>query len=222
MSSNRSRGSNGSAPSSAVGTSASTSCTGSVDMHREISHTDDPFQSESPLGLYLLTATVGSLLAADLWPLLAGWLRSQGVETYSWPRELLSYRYALLAAVIGGARVLYGSLEALFEGRVGADLALAIATLAAILIREPLVAAEVVFIGLAGECLEAFTFSRTQTALGKLAELFPQRCWVLRDGVEVRTLTSDVIVGDRVVVKPGGHVPVDGVVVDGRSTVDTS
>jgi Cu+-exporting ATPase len=84
------------------------------------------------------------------------------------------------------------------------------------------VAAEVVFIGLAGECLEAFTFSRTQNALGKLAELFPKRCWVLRDGVEVRTLTSDVIVGDRVVVKPGGHVPVDGVVVDGRSAVDTS
>src|SRR5207248_2843562 len=86
----------------------------------------------------------------------------------------------------------------------------------------PLVAAEVVFIGLAGECLEAFTFARTQNALGKLAELFPKRCWVLRDGTEVRTLTADVIVGDKVVVKPGGHIPVDGIVTDGRSAVDTS
>ena len=191
-------------------------------MHREVSHTDDPFRTESPLGLYLLTALVGGLLAADLWPLFAGWLRTQGIETYSWPREIYGYRYSLIAAVIGGARVLYGSLEALFEGRVGADLALAIAVLAAILIKEPLVAAEVVFIGLAGECLEAFTFARTRNALGKLAELFPKRCWVLRDGVEVRTYTSDVIVGDRVVVKPGGHIPVDGNVVDGRSAVDTS
>src|SRR5262245_42090423 len=191
-------------------------------MHREISHADDPFRTESPLGLYLLTAIVGALLAADLWPLVADWLRGRGVETYSWPREVLGFRYALIAAVIGGARVLYGSLEALFEGRVGADLALAIACLAAILIREPLVAAEVVFIGLAGECLEAFTFARTQNALGKLAELFPKRCWVLRDGVEVRTFTSDVIAGDKVVVKPGGHIPVDGVVTDGRSAVDTS
>src|SRR5262249_59094708 len=106
--------------------------------------------------------------------------------------------------------------------RVGADLALAIACLAAILLREPLVAAEVVFIGLVGECLEAYTFSRTQNALGKLAELFPKRCWVLRDGVEVRTFTTDVIVGDKVIVKPGGHVPVDGVVIDGRSAVDAS
>ena len=191
-------------------------------MHREVSHTDDPFRSESPLGLYLLTAIVGGLLAADLWPPLANWLRAQGVETYSWPREIYGFRYSLIAAVIGGARVLYGSLEALFEGRIGADLALAIACLAAILIREPLVAAEVVFIGLLGECLEAFTFARTRNSLGKLAELFPKRCWVLRDGVEVRTYTADVIVGDKVVVKPGGHVPVDGVVIDGRSAVDTS
>jgi Cu+-exporting ATPase len=190
-------------------------------MHREISHVNDPFRSESPLGLYLLTAIVGGLLAADLWPLVGTWLRGQGIETYSWPRELFGFQYALIAAVVGGARVLYSSLESLFEGRIGSDLALAIACLAAILIREPLVAAEVVFIGLAGECLEAFTFSRTQNALGKLAELFPRRCSVLRDGVEVRIYTSDLLVGDKVVVKPGGKIPVDGIVTDGRSAVNT-
>ncbi len=191
-------------------------------MHREIRAVDDPFRSESPLGLYLLTAIVGGLLAADLWPVVAGWLKGQGVETYSWAGELYGFRYALIAAVIGGARVLYTSLEALFEGRIGADLALAIAALAAIVMKEPVVAAEVVFIGLVGECLEAFTFSRTQNALGKLAELFPRRCWVLRDGVEARTYTSDLQVGDKVVVKPGGRVPVDGIVIDGRSAVDAS
>src|SRR5262245_4552426 len=191
-------------------------------MHREVSHTDDPFRSESPLGLYLLTAIVGGLLAVDLWLQLADWLATKGVVTYAWNPKPFGVRYALLAAVIGGARVLYGSLEALFEGRVGADLALAVACLAAILIDEPLVAAEVVFIGLLGECLEAFTFSRTQNALGKLAELFPRRCWVLRDGEEVRVFATDVVVGDKVVVKPGGKVPVDGVVTGGRSAVDTS
>src|SRR5581483_9972958 len=191
-------------------------------MHRELSTADEPFRPASPLGLYALTALVGGLLAADLWPLAAGWLKGQGVDAYTWPRELAGYRYALIAAVVGGARVLYGSLESLFEGRVGSDLALAIACLAAIVLREPVVAAEVVFIGLAGECLEAFTFARTQRALGKLAELFPQRCWVLRDGQEVRTYTTDLQVGDKVVVKPGGKIPVDGVVLDGRSAVDAS
>jgi len=191
-------------------------------MHRQISTADEPFRSEAPLGLYALTALVGGLLAADLWPLAAGWLAGQGLEVPTWPPRLFGYRLALLAAVIGGARVLYNSLESLFEGRIGADLALAIACLAAIVLREELVAAEVVFIGLAGECLEAFTFARTQRALGSLAELFPQRCWVLRDGQEVRTFTSDVLVGDRIVVKPGGRIPVDGTVLDGRSAVDAS
>jgi Cu+-exporting ATPase len=191
-------------------------------MHREISTVDDPFRSESPLGLYLFTAVVGGLLGADLWPVVAGWLKGQGAEVYSWQREVYGFRYALVAAVLGGARVLYTSLEALFEGKVGSDLALAIAALAAIVLKEPVVAAEVVFIGLVGECLEAYTFDRTRNALGKLAELFPKRCWVLRDGVEVRTYTADVVAGDKVVVKPGGRVPVDGVVIDGRSAVDAS
>lgn len=191
-------------------------------MHREISTVDDPFRSESPLALYLLTAVVGGLLAADLGPVVAGWLRGQGVESWTWQRDVSGFRYALVAAVLGGARVLYTSLEALFEGRIGADLALAIACLAAIILKEPVVAAEVVFIGLVGECLEAYTFARTRNALGKLAELFPNRCWVLRDGAEVRTYTTDLLVGDKVVVKPGGRVPVDGVVIDGRSAVDAS
>lgn len=191
-------------------------------MHRELSGVDEPFRPQSPVGLYALTALVGGLLAADLGPPLAGWLTGLGVEAPTWPRELFGYRYALLAAVIGGARVLYNSLESLFDGRIGSDLALAVACLAAILLREELVAAEVVFIGLAGECLEAVTFARTQRALGSLAELFPRRCWVLRDGQEVRAFTTDLLVGDHVVVKPGGRVPADGVVTDGRAAVDAS
>jgi Cu+-exporting ATPase len=191
-------------------------------MHREFDPTDNPFRPKSHLPLYLFTAVVGLLLAADLWPLLAGWINSPALP--SWPRTHFGFAsaFALLAAVLGGARALFRSLEKLGEWKVGADLAVAIACIAAIVMGEPLVAAEVVFIGLAGECLEAFTFDRTQKALGKLSELFPQRCWVLRDGVEVRVLTTEVVVGDRVVIKPGGKIPVDGVVTDGRSAVDTS
>src|SRR5205085_4316841 len=129
---------------------------------------------------------------ADLWPALVAWLGTQGIDlsAYSWPRTVFGYRYAFLAAVIGGARVLYSSLESLFAGRLGADLALAVACLAALLINEPLVAAEVVFIGLVGECLESFTFARTQRAVRRLVEVFPLRCWLLRDGQEVRVFTK--------------------------------
>jgi Cu+-exporting ATPase len=187
-------------------------------MHREISHTDEVFAQESNLSLYLLTGLLAVLIGLDLWPEVAAFFGLPSV----WSREIYGQRFALIAAVLGGARVLYGSLDSLLAGKLGADLALAIATIAAILIGEPLVAAEIVLIGMIGECLESFTFERTQRAIRKIVEVCPRRCWLLRDGQEVRVRTSEVQVGDRVVVKPGGRVPVDGVVVDGRSALDQS
>src|SRR5438128_12204767 len=191
-------------------------------MHREISHADPAFHKESNLSLYLLTGLLGLIIGIDLWPRIALWVQSWGLTLPYWPQEIGGYRIALLAAVLGGARVLYGALEALLEGRLGADLAIAIACVAAILIGEPLVAAEIVFIGMLGECLESFTFARTQRAIEKIVEVCPRRCWVLRDGQEVRIPTSEVQVGDRVIAKPGARVPVDGIIREGQSAVDQS
>ena len=58
--------------------------------------------------------------------------------------------------------------------------------------------------------------------LEHIVEVFPLRCWLLRDGQEVRVRTSEVQVGDRVIVKPGARVPVDGIVREGSSAVDQS
>jgi Cu+-exporting ATPase len=191
-------------------------------MHREISHADQRFGQESRLPLYLLTGLLALLLAADLWPAFAGWVATWGPSLPTWPNHIGGYRIALLAAVLGGARVLYGSIDSLLAGRVGADLALAIACVAAILVREPLVAAEIVFVGLVGEVLESVTFERTQRAIRRIVEVFPRRCWRLRDGREERILVGELQPGDTLVVKPGGRVPADGVVREGRSAVDVS
>jgi Cu+-exporting ATPase len=189
-------------------------------MHREISHGDSAFSQESPAPLFFVTGLLGLFIALDLAPTLGAWLDWPLLAQL--PGGVGRYRFALIAAVLGGARVLYTSLQSLLDGKLGADLALAIAAIAAILIGEYLVAAEVVFIGLVGECLEAFTFARTQRAIRKIVEVFPRRCWLLRDGQEVRVLTSELQVGDHVIVKPGGKVPADGIVREGRSAVDVS
>jgi Cu+-exporting ATPase len=192
-------------------------------MHRELSYADSAFRRENNLSLYALTALVGLFIGLDLWPILAQWIDPSQSWLPTWRNEISGYRlYALCAAILGGARALYGSLERLTEGRVGADLAIAIAVVAAILTREPLVAAEIVFVGLVGECLESLTFERAQRAIRRIVEVCPRRCWVLRDGRETRVLTGELQVGDHVVVKPGGRIPVDGIVIGGRSTVDAS
>src|SRR5688572_15119224 len=169
-------------------------------MHRELSHADDAFGEESNQALYLMTGLLAALLAIDLLPLLSDWLR---LGLFNWPTEIGGYRFAFtrIAAILGGARVVYIALHGAFDGKIGADLAIAIAFLAALVIQEWFVAAEVVFIGMVGECLEAFTFDRTKLAIRKLVEVFPIRCWVLRAGVEVRVFTKDLQAGDHVVVK---------------------
>ncbi len=196
-------------------------------MHREISHTDAAFHQESHAGLFFLTGSIGVLIGLDLWPDFAAWLGPRlGVALPPFLDGIsiagTTYRFALIAAVLGGARVLYGSLEGLLAGKIGADAALAIAVIAAIVINQPLVAAEVVFIGMVGECLEAFTFQRTQRAVRRLVELSPRQCLVLRDGREIIVPVEGLRAGEQVLVRPGKRVPVDGVVVAGRSAVDQS
>ena len=73
-----------------------------------------------------------------------------------------------------------------------------------------------------GKFLEARSKGKTSDAISKLMDLSPDTAIVLRDGEEVEIATEDVIVGDTVVVKPGGRVPVDGTVVFGSAAIDES
>jgi Cu+-exporting ATPase len=73
-----------------------------------------------------------------------------------------------------------------------------------------------------GKYLEALAKGRTSEAIKKLMGLRAKTARVIRDGQELEISVDDVLVGDLVVVRPGEKIPVDGVVVEGRSTVDES
>ncbi|WP_345323467.1 heavy metal translocating P-type ATPase [Candidatus Villigracilis proximus] len=73
-----------------------------------------------------------------------------------------------------------------------------------------------------GKFLEARAKGRTSEAIKKLMGLRAKTARIIRDGVETEVPADDVRVGDIVVVKPGEKIPVDGVVVEGRSSIDES
>lgn len=73
-----------------------------------------------------------------------------------------------------------------------------------------------------GKFLEARAKGRTSEAIKKLMGLRAKTARVVRSGLEVEVPVDDVRVGDIVLVKPGEKIPVDGVVVEGRSAVDES
>ena len=73
-----------------------------------------------------------------------------------------------------------------------------------------------------GKFLEARAKGRTSEAIKKLMGLRAKTARVVRDGTEVEVPVDDVRVGDIVLVRPGEKIPVDGAVVEGRSTIDES
>jgi Cu+-exporting ATPase len=79
----------------------------------------------------------------------------------------------------------------------------------------------IVFI-LLGRYLEAVAKGRTSASIRKLLELQPKTALVVREGKELEIAVDEVLVGDEVVLKPGGAVPVDGIVVEGSSSIDQS
>lgn len=73
-----------------------------------------------------------------------------------------------------------------------------------------------------GKYFEARSTGKTSEAITKLMELAPPMAIVLRGGEEVEIPSEEVAPGDTVVVKPGGKIPVDGVILEGHAVVDES
>ena len=82
--------------------------------------------------------------------------------------------------------------------------------------------AAIIALILLGNVLEARAKGRTSGAVRRLIGLRPDTAQLLRDGVEVSVPIVQVRVGDVLVVRPGEKIPVDGVVVQGASSVDES
>ena len=83
-------------------------------------------------------------------------------------------------------------------------------------------AAAITTLVLLGQVLELRARSRTGAAIRALMDLSPKNARVVRDGSEVDIPLDQVKIGDRLRVRPGEKIPVDGIVVEGASTIDES
>jgi len=82
--------------------------------------------------------------------------------------------------------------------------------------------AMIIVLILFGRLLEARAKGQTSEAIKKLVGLQPKTARVLRDGKEEDIPVEEVLVGDEIIVRPGEKIPVDGIVQEGKSTVDES
>ncbi len=133
-----------------------------------------------------------------------------------------------------GRQYYVGAYKALRNGAANMDVLIAMGSSAAYFYSLPVLvgllsghvyfetAAVIITLIILGKYLEARAKGQTSEAIKKLMGLQPRTARIVRDGVEADVPVDDVRAGDIVVVRPGEKVPVDGVVVSGKSTLDES
>lgn len=73
-----------------------------------------------------------------------------------------------------------------------------------------------------GKYLETKSKGKTSEAITKLMDLAPKTALVVREGVETEIPVEEVLIGDVILVRPGQSVPVDGVIIEGSTSIDES
>ncbi|MBQ6998169.1 MAG: cadmium-translocating P-type ATPase [Clostridia bacterium] len=122
-----------------------------------------------------------------------------------------------------GGDILLKAVRNIFHGNVfDENFLMAIATIGAFAIGEY---AEGVFVMLffqVGELLESYAVGKSRKSITSLMNIRPDYANVLKDGELVAVAPATVRIGDEIIIKAGERVPLDGIVVDGTTTVDTS
>ncbi len=132
--------------------------------------------------------------------------------------NILLQDLALVTATFtAGLPVLIKALQALRMKVFSIELLVTIAVIGALVIEEYMESAAVTFLFLFGALLEARTLEKTRSSLKELMDLAPQKAVVLRNGNHITVPVADVVKGDRVIIRSGGKVPVDGRVVSGQA-----
>ncbi len=130
-------------------------------------------------------------------------------------------RGVLLGAVIlGGWRIALKAGRALLTHALDMNVLMTVAVIGALAIGKWTEGATVIVLFSVALLLENYSTSRTRRAVRSLLALSPQTSCVIRGGREIETPAADVVPGEILVIRPGERIPLDGIVVDGISTVN--
>jgi Zn2+/Cd2+-exporting ATPase len=147
--------------------------------------------------------------------LLLAWMLS----LISGPAPLV-HLFTLFAFAIAGIPALTSVWEKLSVFRIDIDLLMLLGALLAAWIGSPFEGALLLFLFALSGAMETYALQRTQSAIVALRDMAPTEATVLKDGRSVRVALRYINVGDRVLIRPGERVPIDGEVVEGQSSLN--
>lgn len=128
-----------------------------------------------------------------------------------------------IGLLLGGSTFVPGALRGLFtQGKLGIGLLMTISAVGAVILGYVEEAAALAFLYSIAEALEDKAMDRARSGLRALLKLVPQTARIQRGGQAVEIPVQDLRVGDLLVVRSGERVATDGIVREGRSSLDTS
>lgn len=210
------------------------------DRHREVSEERELVELKNKMEfIFPVTVSVFVLMMWDIFARIAAWVPNVPIPMALF--NTISMVLATISLFWVGKPYLLGVARFIRHGVANMDTLIGIGTLTAYaysvlitllpvfgtLLRVPeytyfdvviVVTGFVTF----GKYLEARSKKKTGDAVEKLLGLQPNAALLLRDGKEIEVALDEIVRGDKIIVKPGSRIPVDGTIFDGKSFVDES
>ena len=136
--------------------------------------------------------------------------------------EAASHWPLIATLVLGGIPLVLGLLQKLLKREFGSDLLGGVAIVTAVIMGEYLAGSIIVLMLAGGETLEAFALRRASSVLAALAKRMPSIAHRKTATGFIDVALVDVAIGDTLSINPHDICPVDGVVIEGRGTMDES
>lgn len=141
---------------------------------------------------------------------------------FSWPMPIMLGVY-LVPYVIVGWDIVYRAFRNIRNGQVfDENFLMCIATFGAFAVQEFEEAVAVMLFYQVGELFQDYAVNRSRQSITELMNICPEYANIEVDGVLEEVDPDDVQIGDVIVIKPGERIPLDGLVIEGHSFVDTS
>ena len=139
------------------------------------------------------------------------------------PYQIAEYLVFVTAYLIVGWKVIAAAIKNIIRGRVfNEHFLMTIATLGAFAIHQMPEAVAVMLFYVVGELFQDISVNRSRRSIKSLLEIKPDYANLKKNGDTIKVSPEDVRIGDEIVVKAGEKIPLDGLVTEGSSFVDTS
>lgn len=136
--------------------------------------------------------------------------------------ELINKVIFIVSYIIVGFEILRKAIRNIFRGKVfDENFLMTVATLGAFGIGEFPEAVAVMLFYQIGELFQSYAVNKSRKSIASLMDIKPDFANVYRNGKIEKVNPDDVKIGETIIVKPGEKVPLDGIIVEGKTTLDT-